>query len=166
MIEVRVDDLGFWKGEAIIRPVNALLGATTPLMRRLEVAAGASYADRARLSEPLPVGAAVVTAAGELGADLLIHGVVSSREEPVTRATVRQGLTSALHRADAFRITEVAIAPFGLGAGNLDVEDSADVMIDVLSEHMRRSPYPASVVIIVETELEEQVFRARLARAS
>jgi hypothetical protein len=36
MIEVRVDDLAFYEGEAIARPVNAMLGATTPVMRRLE----------------------------------------------------------------------------------------------------------------------------------
>ena len=165
-IDVRVDDLAFHEGDAIIRPVNAMLGATTPVMRRLEQAAGEAYAEQVRLSEPLPVGAAVVTGAGALGVEFLIHGVVSSREEPASRSTVRQALTSALHRADAFRIREVAVAPFGLGAGNLDVEDSAEVMVEVLLEHARRSGYPASAVIVVETELEAQVFRSRLARGS
>ena len=163
-IEVRIDDLGFYEGEAIIRPVNAMLGATTPLMRRLEQAAGASYAEAARLSAPLPVGAAVVTGAGDLSVELLIHGVVSSDEEPVSRASVRKALASALHRADAFRIREVAVAPFGLGAGNLDIEDSADVMIDVIGEHMRRAAHPVAVLLVAETPLEEQMLRLRLER--
>lgn len=162
MIDVRVDDLAFYEGEAIARPVNAMLGATTPVMRKLERAAGAALTDKARLSEPLPVGAAVVTNAGDLQVELLIHGVVSSDDEPVTRATVRLALMSALQRAVAFQIRELAMAPFGLGAGNLDIEDSADVMIEVLAEHMKKSPYPASVVIVAETELEEQVLRSRL----
>ena len=162
MIDVRVDDLGFYEGEAIARPANAMLEATTPVMRRLEAAGGDALQRQMRLSDPLPVGAAVVTGAGELRVPLLIHGVVSSREEPVSRATVRAALVSTLHRVDAFQIRELAIAPFGLGAGNLDIEDSAEVMVDVLREHMRRSPYPSSVVIIAETPLEEQVLRARL----
>lgn len=166
MIEVRVDDLAFYEGEAIVRPVNAMLGATTPVMRRLEHAAGAAFADKVRLAQPLPVGAAVVTNAGDLPVELLIHGVVSSDDEPVTRATVRLALMSALQRAVAFQIRELAIAPFGLGAGNLDIEDSADIMVDVLTEHMRRAPYPASVLIIAETGLEEQVVRSRLRGAS
>ena len=111
-----------------------------------------------------PAGAAVVTGAGELGVELLIHGVVSSDEEPVSRASVRQALASALHRADAFQISRVAIAPFGLGAGNLDIEDSADVMMDVIAEHMRRARFPSSVVIVAETPLEEQVLRQRMER--
>ena len=162
VIDVRVDDLAFYEGDAIARPVNAMLGATTPVMRKLERAAGASFAEKARLTEPLPVGAAVVTNAGDLQVELLIHGVVSSDEEPVTRATVRLALLSALQRALAFQIRELAIAPFGLGAGNLDIEDSADVMIEVLAEHMKRSPFPTSVIIVAETELEAQVVRSRL----
>jgi O-acetyl-ADP-ribose deacetylase (regulator of RNase III) len=161
-IEVRVDDLAFYAGEAIARPVNAMLGATTPVMRRLERAAGASFSDKVRVSQPMPVGSAVVTNAGDLQVELLIHGVVSSDDEPVTRATVRLALMSAMQRAVAFQIRELAIAPFGLGAGNLDIEDSAEVMVEVLAEHLRRSTYPSSVIIIAETPLEEQVLRIRL----
>src|SRR5688572_23803164 len=84
-IEVRVDDLAFFAGEAIARPVNDVLGATTPVMRKLERAAGTAFADKVRPWEPLPVGAAVVTNAGELQVELMIHGVVSSKDEPVTR---------------------------------------------------------------------------------
>jgi O-acetyl-ADP-ribose deacetylase len=162
MIDVRVDDLAFYEGEAIARPVNAMLGATTPVMRKLERAAGAAFTEKVRLAEPLPVGAAIVTGAGDLPVELLIHGVVSSDDEPVTRATVRLALMSALQRAVAFQIRELAIAPFGLGAGNLDIEDSADVMAEVLTEHLRRSAYPTSVHIIAETELEQQVLAGRL----
>jgi O-acetyl-ADP-ribose deacetylase (regulator of RNase III) len=162
VIGVRVDDLAFYEGEAIARPVNAMLGATTPVMRRLEQAAGPAFLGQLRLSEELPVGAAVVTGSGDLPVELIIHGVVSSDVEPVTRASVRLALMSALQRAVAFQIRELAIAPFGLGAGNLDIEESADVMIEVLSEHMRRAQYPAAVVIVAETSLEEQVIRSRL----
>ena len=165
-IEVRVDDLAFYEGEAIARPVDAMLGATTPVMRRLEKAAGAAFSEKVRLTEPLPVGAAVVTSAGELPVQLLIHGVVSSHDEPVTRAGVRQALRSVLQRAAAFQIRGIAIAPFGLGAGNLDIEESADVMIEVLSEHMNRSPYPETVLIVAETGIEEQVLRARVSASA
>ena len=161
-IEIRVDDLAFFEGEAIARPVNAMLGATTPIMRRLERAAGNDFADKVRPREPLPVGAAVVTKAGELPVELMVHGVVSSDDEPVTRDTVRLALMSALQRAVAFQIRELAIAPFGLGAGNLDIEDSADIMLDVIGAHMKHAGYPTNIIIFAETELEEEVLRGRL----
>ena len=162
MIDVRLDDLAFYEGEAIARPVNAFLGATTPIMRKLEVAAGSAFTDTVRVAEPMDVGSAVVTMAGDLRVELLIHGVVSSDDEPATRGTVRRALLSALQRAAAFQIRELAMAPFGLGAGNLDIEDSAEIMREVIADHMKRSAFPARVIVIAETELEEQVLRAAL----
>jgi O-acetyl-ADP-ribose deacetylase (regulator of RNase III) len=157
-----VDDLAFFEGDAIVRPVNSMLQATTPVMRRLEQAAGAGFPAIVRLAQPLPVGAAVVTGAGDLPVELLVHGVVSSPEERVTRATVRLALMSALQRAVAFEIRNIGVAPFGLGAGNLDIDDSADVMLGVLTEHLRRAAFPQSVVIVVESELEEHCLRTRM----
>lgn len=165
MIEVRIDDLAFYDGEAIVRPVNADLGATTPLMRRLEQAAGPELARQLQPQEPLPVGAAVVTAAGALAAPLLVHAVVSSDTEPVSRATVRQALTSALHRVESWQIGAIGIAPFGLGAGNLDIDASADAMVDVLAAHLKRSRFPATVTFVVETDDEAQAVQLAVRRS-
>jgi hypothetical protein len=73
MIEVRVDDLAFYQGEAIVRPVTAELGATTPLLRRLEAAAGGGLQEQLRKQDALPVGSAVVSAAGALGVELMVR---------------------------------------------------------------------------------------------
>jgi len=164
VIAVRIDDLAFYRGEAIAWPVDATLGATTPVLRRMEVAAGAALARRAPLNEPLPVGAAVVTGAGELGVELLIHAVIVSPEERTSREGVRRALVSALQRATDFRVGELAVAPFGIGAGNLDVEESADVMIEAMRQHQARNAHPQSIVVIVESELEHAVWRAALSR--
>ena len=163
MIEVRTDDLAFVAADAIARPVDAELRATTPLMRRLEVAGGEKLARHLRVNEPLAVGSAVVTAAGELNVELLIHGVVSSDTEAASRASVRQAVSGALQRASDFGIEHLAITPFGIGVGNLDLEESAEVMADVLRRHRQTSKYPTNITVIVETELEREVFERVLA---
>ena len=164
MIDVRIDDLAFLTGEAIARPVNAALAATTPIMRRLEQAAGEALARQLVLREPLAVGSAVVTGAGALGVELLIHAVVASDTEPVSRDSVRMATTSALQRAADFRIGHLDMAPFGLGAGNLDPEDSADAMLEAIGRHRVRAPFPASITIVVETPAEAEAFSLRLTR--
>lgn len=166
MIEVRVDDLAFFEGEAIARPVNAMLQATTSVMRRLELAGGSALAAQLRVADPLPVGSAVVTGAGDLPVDLLIHGVVSSDTEPVTRDTVRRAVTSVLQRAADWQVTRLALSPFGLGPGNLDIEDSADVMLDAITRHLAAARHPTAVTIIVETPDEAEIFGARRQRRS
>lgn len=164
MIEVVVDDLSFRQGGAIARPVTATLDATTPLLRKLEVAAGELLARQLRVQEPLAVGSAVVTGAGALAAELLIHAVISSDSERVTRSSVRRATTSALERAEQWGVERLAMPPFGLGAGNLDIEDSAEAMTDAIAAHAARAKLPSSIVLVVETPDEAVAFTARIAR--
>jgi len=165
VIRVRIDDLAFFDGEAIVRPVNEDLGATTPLLRRLELAAGTQLYNQIRLQEPLPVGAAVVTSAGELEVELLVHAVVMSRTEPVSRDTVRRALTSAFQRIETWQIKDVGIPPFGLGAGNLDVDESAEVMLSVIDQHLRGGRFPEEITLIAESVEEERALSAALERS-
>lgn len=166
MIEVRTDDLAFISADAIARPVDAELRATTPIMRRLELAGGDTLARHLRVNEPLAVGSAVVTPAGELGVELLIHGVVSSDTESVTRSSVRQAVASSLQRAADFGIEHLAIAPFGIGVGNLDVEDSAEVVVDAIRRHRQTAKHPSTITIVVETPFEHEVFERRIGGAA
>jgi O-acetyl-ADP-ribose deacetylase (regulator of RNase III) len=166
VIEVRTDDLAFVSADAIARPVDAELRATTPLMRRLEAAGGEALARHLRVNEPLAVGSAVVTPAGALGVELLIHGVVSSDSEPVSRTTVRQAVSSALQRAADWGIEHLAITPFGIGAGNLDIEESADVLGDALRRHRQLAKHPTTITIVVETAFEHEVFERLLSGAA
>lgn len=165
MIEVRIEDLAFYSGDAIVRPATATLGATTPLLRRLELAAGAKLLDQIALSEPLAVGSAVVTGAGELSVDLLVHAIVSSETERVSREGVRRALRSALQRVLAWQIAEVAIPPFGLGAGNLDMDESAQLMADELARHLDTSPYPTRVTLVAETPDEALALESAVSRS-
>jgi O-acetyl-ADP-ribose deacetylase (regulator of RNase III) len=163
VIEVRVDDLAFYEGEAIVRPVNADLGAPTPLLRRLEAAAGDGLRDQLRKQESLAVGSAVVSTAGALPVELMVHAVVSSDDEPVSTHSVRRALRSALDRTIDWQIGVVAIAPFGLGAGNLAIEDSAAVMAEVLADHVGRGArYPEAITVVAETDEEASVLSQSL----
>jgi O-acetyl-ADP-ribose deacetylase (regulator of RNase III) len=163
VIEVRVDDLAFYDGEAIVRPVTADRGATTPRLRRLEAAAGDDLQAQLRKQETLPVGAAVVSPAGALNVELMVHAVVSSDDEPVSVQTVRRALASALQRTVDWQIAAVAIAPFGLGAGNLPIEDSAAILAEVLAEHLRRGArFPEVITVVAETDEEASILSENL----
>jgi O-acetyl-ADP-ribose deacetylase len=168
---VVVDDLAFFGGDAIARPVNETLGATTAVGRKLETAAlegerGARLVRQLQPAEPLAVGAAVVTGAGALGVELLIHAVVQGREQRVTRDTVRRATTSALQRAADFAVVHLAVAPFGLGAGNLDTEDAAEAMAGPIVRHLAESAHPERVTVVAERDDEAQAFVAALSRAT
>jgi len=163
MIEVRVEDLAFFEGNAIIRPSTATLGATTPLLRRLELAGGASLLTSLRVAEPLPVGAAVVTGAGDLPVELLVHAVVSSPTERVSRDGVRRAFRSALQRVQEWQLARVAVPPLGLGAGNLALEESAALMAEELRRHL--AYFQLDLTVITENEDEAAALTLALASA-
>jgi len=164
VIRVAVDDLAFLEADAVIRPTTAALDPLTPSLRRLEQVGGPTFWDQLAVQQELAVGSAVVTGAGNLAADFVIHAVISNAQNPVTAGSVRHALISVLQRAVDWQLRRLAIPPMGTGAGNLELEDSAQVMVETLGRAMVTAVYPEEVYIVVESEPERGVFEAYLRR--
>jgi O-acetyl-ADP-ribose deacetylase (regulator of RNase III) len=154
VIEVRQADLAVLAAGAVMRPVAADFSAVTPAMRRLDQAAGAAVAAQCRQMGALPLGSAVITAGGDLAAEYLVHVAVRSEEEAVSGSTVRRGILNGLRRLSEWEVETVAMPLLGTGAGNLDAEDAAQILVSVLAEHVQQSTYPKRVVVVVENEYE------------
>lgn len=164
MIEVKVGALAAAEAGAVVRPVAADFSPVTPAMRRFDEAAGPAVAAQcARLGE-IPLGSAVITAAGDLPADFIVHVAVRSSLENPTVGVVRRGLLNALRRLEDWDIDVVALVPLGTGAGNLDAEEAADAMLAVLAPHVRETGRPSRVVVYVEDGYQLAAFEAAMAR--
>jgi O-acetyl-ADP-ribose deacetylase (regulator of RNase III) len=111
-----------------------------------------------------PIGSAWLSPAGPLHASFLIHLVVQGRDEPVSPESVRLALTNGLRRAAAFGIESVALPPLGVGAGNLDHEQAARIVVEVIAAHLEQGRPPAVFEVVVQSEYEEDVFRRVAAR--
>lgn len=166
MIQVVVGDLASVTADAVVRPTNGNLEPITPALRRLELAAGPRFRDLCHVQRELGVGAAVVTPAGDLTAELVVHAVVMTTFEPVSKSGVRRAVAAALRQSEQWHIGTLALPPLGTGAGQLSVEDAADAVLPALEEHARNAEHPANVLIVVETDLEREIFETRLARGS
>jgi len=158
VIEIRREDLATTSIEAVVRPIRSDGEAVNQLGRRLEITAGPDLAERLRELGELPVGGAVLTPGGDLPASFVIHVVVQSPDEPVTSSGIRRGLVNALRRASEFGITSLALPPVGMGPGNLEVEEAARILHEILSEHRQGGENPRELLIVVESEYEEEVF--------
>jgi O-acetyl-ADP-ribose deacetylase len=158
-IRVRVGDLGEAKTNAVVRAVRSDGEAITAVGRRLEVLAGPSVTQRLQALGDLPVGGAVITPGGDLPADFIIHAVLQSAEEPVTAHTVQRALVNALRRAHDFGLASVALPPLGTGAGNLDAEDAAQLIVDVIRDHLQTPVDPRAFEIVVESTYEQELYQ-------
>lgn len=160
-----MDDLALRDADAIVRPATARLDPTTPTVRRLEQVGGQEFLGRLRLQKDLAVGAAVVTGGGgDLSAEFVIHAVIQSDTEPVSRGGVARAWLSALQRAQEWEFAHLTVPPMGTGAGNLSLEDAAEIMVVVLKSHLGTAAYPSEVSFVVETEEDRAVFDAALRR--
>ncbi|HEX6307011.1 MAG TPA: macro domain-containing protein [Longimicrobiales bacterium] len=163
MIRIVQGELAEAAAEAVLRPVSAEWTAVTHAMRRLELAAGEVPAEQCRRLGELPVGSAVITPAGDLPAQFMVHAIVRSVDEPVTPAGVRRALQNGLRRLAEWGIARVAMAPLGTGAGNLDADEAASIMIPTLLEQVQTGGPPSEVEIYVDSEYEKDVFERHLA---
>ncbi|MFQ5702685.1 MAG: macro domain-containing protein [Gemmatimonadales bacterium] len=164
MIDVVVDDLAFVAADAVVRPTTTALEPLTPTLRRLEDVGGPSFYNQLRLRGELAVGAAVVTSAGELTADFVVHAVIMSPDEPISAQGVRRALISVLQRAGDWQLKRLAIPPLGVGPGNLELEDSAQLMVRTLLESTAGAGFPRHVSIVVDNEEARSVFVRHLER--
>ena len=161
-----MDDLASFAADALVRPATTRLDPTAAALRRLEIAGGQEFQNRIRLNRELAVGAAVVTAAGgDLPAEFVIHAVIRSETEPVTRGNVARAWLSTLHQAQEWQFAHLSAPPLGTGAGNLALEDSAEIMATVLHAHRGTAQFPADVSFVVERPEDQQVFEVALQRA-
>lgn len=160
-----MDDLALRDADAIVRPATARLDATTPTVRRLEKVGGREFLGHLRHQKDLAVGAAVVTGGGgDLPAEFVIHAVIQSDTEPITRGSVARAWLSALQRAQEWEFARLTVPPMGTGAGNLLLEEAAEIMVVVLTTHLGTAAYPTDVSFVVETEEDRAMFEAALRR--
>lgn len=159
MIRVELGSLVDARTEAVLRPVRSDLGPVSAASRELGVAAGPALDERLQRLGALPIGGAVITPAGDLGSDFIIHIVVMSEEEPQTDASIRRALNNGLDRASDLGIESLALPPLGMGAGVTDPEVSAASLVSVLREHLEKARPPEEIVITVTTAYQADIFQ-------
>ena len=158
MIDVVLGDIADIHATAIVHPVSAEWDPVTPAMRRLELAAGQVVAEQCNKMGELPVGSAVITSAGDAHAEFMVHVIVRSIFEPVSELVVQRGLQNCLRRCAEWGIDQLAVPPLGTGAGNLDAEEVAQLMIPILFGHMADAQYPSAVILVTESQYERDAF--------
>ena len=159
MIRVVLSEAKGCGAEAIFRSISANLEADTPFSRELEILAGPSVSERLQAMGDLPVGAAVITPGGELSQYFLIHVVLQSADEPVTSEGLRSALRNGLRRAEEWGLGSIALPPLGTGAGNMEADEAAALMIPLLSEQLEVAESLEEILILTEAGYEEDVFR-------
>jgi O-acetyl-ADP-ribose deacetylase len=138
--------------DAVVNPSNSLGimgGGIGGIIRRQ---GGDVIQQSAMASAPIAVGAALVTTAGALPAQNVIH--VPTMEEPgqkITAEAVRRAARAALIAADRNRFKVIAIPGLGTDLGDVPMDESARAIVEEIRAHKR--PHPETVYL-VDTNIE------------
>ena len=158
MIDVVVGTLLDQEVEGVLRPMRSDLAPVTAQSRDLAAAAGDALGNRLEQIGAVPVGGAIITPAGDLPSDFLIHAVVSAPDEAETSASVQRALRNGLRRATDLGLKSLALPPLGMGVGTMEAENSARVMLELLFNHLDEGQEPLELRVVVCSEYEAAVF--------
>jgi O-acetyl-ADP-ribose deacetylase len=151
VIQVMAGDLAEVAADAVLRPADAMLEPAGAVSQRLDVRAGERYADQRRIQDPLDVGAAVVTGAGDLAAEFVLHCVIRSAERAVSPDVIRRALASAWHRAEGWQLGRIAAPPVGQGLEGIGLEEAVGILVQSFRDRPSATGFPAELRIVVDT---------------
>jgi O-acetyl-ADP-ribose deacetylase len=164
VIEVVVEDLAFMAVDAVLRPSSDRLDPVASASSRMDELAGSAFAEERRVQSAMEIGSAVVTGAGDLSAQFVIHTIIRGEEANATRDSVRRALISAWQRAAAWGLDRIAGPPIGAGAGQLALGDAAELMAETFAAHCRSGRPPTLLQIVVERDDERDIIEAAIQR--
>ena len=110
----------------------------------------------------VPKGEAVVTQAGILNADYIIHVNGPKFREEDERGKLERAVKSVLARAEESGMKRVAFPPIGTGMYQVPMDLCADVMVETISSHLANGSSLDEVLIVVQDPREITPFEAKI----
>jgi O-acetyl-ADP-ribose deacetylase (regulator of RNase III) len=109
-----------------------------------------------------PTGEAVVTEAGILKADWIIHANGPKFREEDEEDKLRQTIQSALARAEEKGVKRLAFPPMGTGLYQVPLDLCSRVMVDTISERLANGGTLEEVLIVAPDNREFDPFKAQI----
>jgi O-acetyl-ADP-ribose deacetylase (regulator of RNase III) len=109
-----------------------------------------------------PTGEAVVTEAGILKADWIIHANGPKFREEDEEGKLRKTIQSALARAEEKGVKRLAFSPMGTGLYQVPLDLCSRVMVETITEHLANGSTLQEVLIAAPDNREFDPFKAQI----
>jgi O-acetyl-ADP-ribose deacetylase len=164
--------LALWNGDicdlevdAIVNPANVTLGMSTGVAGAIKRRGGETIEFAAVRQAPVPLGGAIVTEAGTLGARWIIHAVSQDHQRRTSAATIERAIRSALARARELDVETIAIPALGTGVGGFPLAEAARITVATVRAEASRMPRLRTVTFALRGTAPYRAFREALAAA-
>jgi O-acetyl-ADP-ribose deacetylase (regulator of RNase III) len=111
---------------------------------------------------PLATGEAVISGAGKLKADYIIHAVGPRFQEEDTEAKLQTTMINSLKCAEEARVERIAFPAMGAGYYGIPPDLCARVMLDAIKSHLEGETRIKELVICVLDTPQYNAFKTQL----
>ena len=161
-IELWNGDICELEVDAIVNAANLSLWMSTGVGGAIKRAGGDQIEFAAVRQAPVPLGGAIVTAAGRLAAKAVIHAVSLDRDRRTSAATIEAAVRSSMARAREMGATSIAFPALGTGVGGFPLEEAARVTVQAIRDELPASPVIQHVVLAMRGATAYHAFEAAL----
>ena len=158
LVKVDKGDLTMLETEAIVHYAQPDLKLGAGFGNAIAVRGGMRIQEELNTLQPISIGEAVITGAGELKADYIIHAVGPRFQEPHTEEKLLKTMQSALNLAEEKGIKKMAFPPMGTGFYGISLDISSKVMLDAIRNHLSSDTVLNEVLICVMDNKEYSAF--------
>ena len=150
-MEVRflVGDITKLEVDAIVNPANSEGEMSGGVAAAIKKSGGKKIEQEAMELAPIPLGNAVVTSAGKLKCEYVIHA--PTMMVPVQRTSVEKissAVTAALQVSTELSIRRLAIPGMGTGTGKVPIEDAAKAIADAIRRFSTSSNAISEIIFV------------------
>lgn len=132
-IEVIKGDITELEVDAIVNPANSFGFMGGGVAAAIKIKGGLEIEREAISHAPIPVGTAILTTAGNLKADYIIHAPTMARPaQKIYLDSVEDATRAALDIADKNNLKTIAIPGMGTGVGGIPKEKAAESMLKII----------------------------------
>jgi O-acetyl-ADP-ribose deacetylase (regulator of RNase III) len=167
MLETRINNstIRIDKGDLTALDIEAIVFYAQPDLKlgagfgnAISVRGGPSIQEELKALGSISLGEAVITGAGELKSEFIIHAVGPRFQEPDTEEKLYKTMQSAMNLAEEKGIQRIAFPPMGTGFYGIPLDVSANVMLSAIRNHLSGKSNLEEVLICVMDKREYITF--------
>lgn len=159
VIHLEKTDLTLMDIEAIVFYAQHNLVLGSGFGNAIAMRGGSSIQEELKTHGTISTGEAVITSAGELKSNYIIHAVGPRFRESDIEEKLIATVQSVLKIAEENKIREIGFPPMGTGFYGIPLELSARVMFEVIRKHLAGETVLEKVVICLIDQREYKAFQ-------
>lgn len=159
VIRLQKEDLTAMDIESIVHYANPNLVLGAGFGSAIAARGGMSIQEELKSFGTIETGEAVITSAGELKSDYIIHAAGPRFQEDETEQKLEKTMQRALRVANDKGIVKIAFPPMGAGFYGIPLDVCARIMLQSIRKHLADGSSLKEIVICVLDEREYKAFQ-------